>query len=377
MDELPPPPPAYTSDTPYNDLPNLSDDDRLASKPIEAALKAAGEALRALARAPRDPIEHGALRDAAQLVETDASSAIEGVEGNVYDLAAQVGRTTRPGTDTDERVRCQSAHASLVERFRKGRDAGHAIVEACSRLKGYKMPFRTGGCVIVSKGVVVYRPPIGHARIESLLTRLWEFARTPARTDPLVRMAAAHYQFESIHPFADGNGRVGRMVNTGLMAEAVTEAWDLLAPSRGIAEQRTLYYQHLKRTRDRTGRDPLDPWIEWMLTRLQATAEWTEKMLDGLREDAEEQAREALADERGRRVPPPVARMAALRAQTTPRDVVRAGLVARSDRAKQHLDRLAEAGMIHAHGDRSQRRYVNPMVTLAWDRALAPELPGW
>ena len=40
-------------------------------------------------------------------------------------------------------------------------------------------------------------------------------------------------------------------------------------------------------------------------------------------------------------------------------------------------DRLAEAGMIHAHGDRSQRRYVNPMVTLAWDRALAPELPGW
>ncbi len=322
-------------------------------------------------------MEYGALRDAATLVEADASSAIEGVEGNVYELAAHVGRTTAQETATDERVGCESAHASLVERFRKGRSAGHAIGEACSRLKGCKMPVRAGGCVIVAWGRVVYRPPVGRTRIEGMLAKLWRFARTPGRADPLVRMAAAHYQFESIHPFAEGNGRVGRMVNAGLMADWTSEGCELLALSRGIVEQRELYYLHLKRTREQSGRDRLDPWIVWMLSRMRATAEWMASTLEGLREAAEEQAREALRGDRARQVPEPVARMAALRTHTRPRDLARAGLVGRSDTGRRHLDQLAEAGMLEPHGERLQRRYVNPNVTVAWERTLAPELPGW
>ena len=66
-----------------------------------------------------------------------------------------------------------------------------------------------------STGEVVYTPPQDHARILDLMSDLESFINDPARldVDPLVKMALIHYQFESIHPFYDGNGRTGRIIN--------------------------------------------------------------------------------------------------------------------------------------------------------------------
>jgi Fic family protein len=62
-------------------------------------------------------------------------------------------------------------------------------------------------------GKVVYTPPVGREHIMLLLGNLEEYIGRDDGVDPLVKMAAIHYQFESIHPFYDGNGRTGRIVN--------------------------------------------------------------------------------------------------------------------------------------------------------------------
>lgn len=62
-------------------------------------------------------------------------------------------------------------------------------------------------------GATVYEPPQDATLIETLMTDLVGFIHTEDDLDPLLRMAIAHHQFESIHPFYDGNGRTGRILN--------------------------------------------------------------------------------------------------------------------------------------------------------------------
>lgn len=62
-------------------------------------------------------------------------------------------------------------------------------------------------------GEVIYTPPQDYATIQELLTNLEKYINEPNEIDPLVNMAIIHYQFESIHPFYDGNGRTGRIIN--------------------------------------------------------------------------------------------------------------------------------------------------------------------
>ena len=68
-------------------------------------------------------------------------------------------------------------------------------------------------------GEVIYTPPEGETRIRDLLANWERFLHEEETIDPLVRMAAAHYQFEAIHPFTDGNGRTGRVVNSLFLVE--------------------------------------------------------------------------------------------------------------------------------------------------------------
>ena len=68
------------------------------------------------------------------------------------------------------------------------------------------------GTVIASGSKILYTPPEGEQIIRRLLSNLEEFIHTEDDIDPLIKVGVIHHQFESIHPFYDGNGRIGRIL---------------------------------------------------------------------------------------------------------------------------------------------------------------------
>lgn len=106
-------------------------------------------------------------------------------------------------------------------------------------------------------GVTVYEPPQDAILIEKLMTDLVEFIHADDDLDPLLRMAIAHHQFESIHPFYDGNGRTGRILNLLMLQRDGLLDLPVLYLSRYITSTKNQYYQLLQSTRET--RD----WVNW------------------------------------------------------------------------------------------------------------------
>jgi Fic family protein len=115
-------------------------------------------------------------------------------------------------------------------------------------------------------GKVVYTPPNGRERIMALLSNLETYAARVDDIDPLVRMAVIHYQFESIHPFYDGNGRTGRLMNT-------------LYLSREINERKDAYYRLLQEVRTK---DSWEPWILFVLEAVERSSNHTLQLIKGI-----------------------------------------------------------------------------------------------
>ncbi len=113
-------------------------------------------------------------------------------------------------------------------------------------------------------GQVIYTPPQDYATIQELLTNLEKYINEPNEIDPLVNMAIIHYQFESIHPFYDGNGRTGRIIN--ILYLILQDLLDIpvLYLSRYIITHKADYYRLLQEVRTD------DKWEEWILYMLEA-----------------------------------------------------------------------------------------------------------
>jgi Fic family protein len=110
---------------------------------------------------------------------------------------------------------------------------------------------RQSGTVLrnMATGKVVFEPPQEYEVIQELLTNLEQYINEPNDLDPLVNMAIIHYQFESIHPFYDGNGRTGRIVN--ILYLILKELLDLpiLYLSSYIIQNKADYYRLLQEVR--------------------------------------------------------------------------------------------------------------------------------
>ncbi len=119
-------------------------------------------------------------------------------------------------------------------------------------------------------GQVVYTPP-GPDAIIPLMTDLEQFLNQDERflADPLVKMALIHHQFESIHPFYDGNGRTGRIVNVLYLVKQGLLDIPVLYMSRHIIRTKTEYYRLLQTTRDQ---DRWEDWVLYMLAAVEHTA---------------------------------------------------------------------------------------------------------
>jgi Fic family protein len=170
--------------------------------------------------------------------------------------------------------------AKEVLRYRQALRAGFALVQASGLLTanhiieiqgelerndaGFrKLP---GTALKDGSGQTVYTPPQDPAEIIDLMRGLERFINTPElfSADPLIKMALIHHQFESIHPFYDGNGRTGRIVNVLYLVKEGLLDIPVLYLSSHIVRTKADYYRLLQTVREQ------DRWEEWVLYMLEA-----------------------------------------------------------------------------------------------------------
>ncbi len=130
-------------------------------------------------------------------------------------------------------------------------------------------------------GEVVYTPPQDPAVILSLMSDLERFINDPAvlDADPLIKMALLHHQFESIHPFYDGNGRTGRILNVLYLVQQGLLDIPILYLSRFLVRTKPDYYRLLQGVRDQDG---WEDWTLYMLTAVEETARQTIQIVSGI-----------------------------------------------------------------------------------------------
>ena len=137
-----------------------------------------------------------------------------------------------------------------------------------------------------SDGETVYTPPQNGAEIKNYMDNLEQFVNDDEMCDldPLIKMAIIHHQFESIHPFYDGNGRTGRIIN--VLYLVMNELLDLpiLYLSRYITQHKAEYYRLIQAIRDKDTENAgeWEAWILFMLKAVEATALETTQMVKGI-----------------------------------------------------------------------------------------------
>lgn len=130
---------------------------------------------------------------------------------------------------------------------------------------------------------VIYTPPQDYDQIVELLERLLAFFNqvVDGGLDPLVRMALIHYQFEKIHPFYDGNGRTGRILNLLYLVQHDLLDLPILYLSRYIVRDKSAYLAHFRA--DQVD-DNWEAWLKYMLHGVELTSTETIETIHGLRD---------------------------------------------------------------------------------------------
>jgi Fic family protein len=184
---------------------------------------------------------------------------------------------------TKETLRYRSA---LMEGFKEIQQrplTTRTAVLVCRAITNIALDIRqVPGTALVhqSSGRIIYTPPEGENILRDKLTNLEQFFHSEDGIDPLIRMAAAHYQFEAIHPFIDGNGRTGRILNTLYLIDQKLLDLPILYLSRYINEHRAEYYDRLLGV---TTQKAWQPWLLFMLTAVEETSIWTTEKIGGIR----------------------------------------------------------------------------------------------
>ena len=352
---------------PYNNLPPVPRE-RLTTRAIEERCKLATAALDTLRNTADRLADPYALFQTAALVEAQASSAIEGIVTTIGEMIDQMDRprvTNGVDPDTIDALRHYDSIIDAWQHLRRESVGTPMAVRACSTTKGRRMPVRRGhGTVIAGPRGIIYTPPTGEDRIRSMLDKLWSFMDDDEDdTHPVARMAAGHHQFESIHPFADGNGRTGRLINLFHLTERKLTDLPILCHSRYILSNRPPYYRLLDSTR-RTSN--WEPWTLWMLSGVRETAEGIVRTLERQAAIAER----AIARYRNARARTSITddaiRLVCSRLCCRSTDLVNARLTTKTATALATLRQIAGMGILKERPSHTPALFINPELIELW-----------
>lgn len=266
----------FKADTPFNALPALPPKQDVETKAVLKKCIIARAALAELKQSSELIPDPRMLVNTLPLLEAQASSEIENIVTTTDSLFEYAGLGEEHADPaTKEALRYRTALREGVEYLQR-RPLGTRLAEQlCTRIKGVEMTVRRvpGTALESSKtGKIIYTPPEGEALLRDKLANWERFLHEEEAIDVLIRMAVAHYQFEAIHPFTDGNGRTGRLLNILFLVEQELLTLPILYLSRYIIEHKDDYYANLLRV---TTHESWEKWILYMLTAVEETAVWT------------------------------------------------------------------------------------------------------
>jgi len=360
---------SWQPDQPYNDLPRLPPITELETKPVLKQCVTARAALAELKQAAELIPNPAMLINTLPLLEARASSEIENIVTTADQLFRHLQADTGADPATKEALRYRRALLEGVKALKTRPLTTRTAESICTQIKGVEMSVRkVPGTALANDatGRVVYTPPEGEARIRDLLANWERFLHEEETIDPLVRMAAAHYQFEAIHPFTDGNGRTGRVVNSLFLVEQGLLPLPILYLSRFIIANKADYYRLLLAvTRD----GAWEPWLIYILRAVEETAAWTTIKIGAVRKlagDTTEYVRVKLPKIYSRELvdlifEQPYCRIA---------NLVEAKIAGRQA-ASRYLKALVAIGVLHEQTFGKEKLFVHPklMTLLTRDRS--------
>lgn len=285
---------SYDRTQPFNDLPLLPpsknmEEDVEVMKKLVVASRALATTNSSIHRLPNPTM----LINTIALQEAQTSTAIENIFTTEDELYKAVSESVR-----EENIKPATKE---VLRYREALWEGYNIIQADGmidldcvvgifrQIKNSTAGIRPPQTLTVIRrgqsdfrsGEVIYTPPRGMDLIETKMENLLEFLNDDKKfpIDPLIKMCIAHYQFEAIHLFSDGNGRTGRilnllyLVNKGLLGQPV------LYLSKYIMVNKDDYYYHLSGV---TQRGLWKPWVMYMLDAVEKTAQLTNQLITSI-----------------------------------------------------------------------------------------------
>lgn len=339
--------------------------------------------LKALARAHRYLAElkgraatipnQGILIDTLSLQEAKASSEIENIittQDELFQLNAFPESAGSPAAKEVARYRDALRYGYDEQRRLDGLLTNNMLIAIFRILKKTDGTFReTPGTALKNEGTgaLVYIPPQDAKEDRDEMGALEKFINEDGDgvdLDPLTRMAIIHHQFESIHPFPDGNGRIGRIINVLYLTRCGLLDIPILYLSRYITQNKGEYYRLLQVVRD-TGE--WEEWLLYMLKGVEETAIETLRLVEAIR------GLMAGTKRRMRTEHPKIYSQDLLnnlfRHPYTRIEFVQEEIGVSRPTATKYLDELAESGMLFKHREGRNNYYINqPLVALFVDR---------
>ena len=258
---------------PYNDLPLLPPKGKVQTEEVLKKCISATRSLAQLKGAGSLVPNQSILINSIPLQEAKDSSEIENIVTTQDDLyQAEVSESNVSSPHTKEVLRYRTALKKGYEMLSRRPISTNLIIEICRTVLDTDIDIRkVPGTKLENPDTkkIVYTPPEGEEIIRRKLHNLEIFINEDNGLDPLVKLAIIHYQFEAIHPFGDGNGRTGRILNILYLVEQKLLEIPVLYLSRYIINNRNEYYKRLKGV---TEKSDWEPWILYILDAVDKTS---------------------------------------------------------------------------------------------------------
>lgn len=275
---------SFSASKPYNDLPLLPPGKDIETKVVLKQCIASRTALAELNLTGELIPNASMLVNTLPLMEAQASSEIENIVTTTDQLFqyASIGEG-RADPSTKEALRYRTALYEGVLQLKSRPICTRLAEQLCTRIKNVEMTVRKVPGTTLATSVtneIIYTPPVGEALLRQKLANWESYLHNETEVDPLVRMAVTHYQFEAIHPFTDGNGRTGRLINILFLIDQNLLTLPILYLSRYIIDNKSDYYAHLL---DVTRNHNWEAWVIFILKGVEETAIRTRKKIDTIR----------------------------------------------------------------------------------------------